>query len=342
MNSLRRHLACLPEGLLFGPGYAALQYWIRHPEPLEPGVAWRGVHERLPRPIGWLWDRWPPAFSRRWLLTAKVRQDHRLGIAEHYDVSNAFYELFLDRKYMFYSCADFVTGDETIEEAQTNKANFLLGLIAPRAGERILDLGCGWGGMLRRIHEATGDRESLLGYTLSAAQVEYVRQRFGLCVELKNFITCDYPAEAFDKIYSIGAWEHVRHADVDIVLQKLYGALKPGGRLIQHFFCPLSESISTAILTTQIFFPGSHPPAYASQVQAFERAGFRIRQRSIHDYRPTLRAWFDRLAANRERAIELVGVQTYNKYLLFFPAAWRFFDEGRAMLVRFLLEKPAK
>ena len=73
-----------------------------------------------------------------------MKQDHLLGISEHYDVSNDFYELFLDKKYMFYSCADFDRGDETLEEAQASKANFILNLIEPKPGEKILDLGCGW------------------------------------------------------------------------------------------------------------------------------------------------------------------------------------------------------
>ena len=218
-----------------------------------------------------------------------MRQDHRLGIEEHYDVSNEFYKLFLDKKFMFYSCADFHQPNDTIEQAQTHKANFLLKLIDPHPGEKILELGCGWGSMLRHISEATGDRANLLGYTLSRQQVTFVEQELGLPVELRNFITCDYPPHGFDKIYSIGAWEHVRHADLDGLLAKLFAAIKPGGRLVQHFFCPLTEEIQTPILAAQLFFPGSFQPAYPTQLRAFERAGFRVTHQSIHDYRPTLR-----------------------------------------------------
>jgi cyclopropane-fatty-acyl-phospholipid synthase len=92
----------------------------------------------------------------------------------------------------------------------------------------------------------------------------------------------------------------------------------------------------------QIFFPGSFQPAYPTQVRAFEAAGFRITHQSIHDYRPTLRAWFDNLARNRDAAIGLVGVETYNKYLVFFAASWRFFNESESILVRFVLEKPER
>jgi cyclopropane-fatty-acyl-phospholipid synthase len=74
-------------------------------------------------------------------------------------------------------------------------------------------------------------------------------------------------------------------------------------------------------------------------VKGFEKAGFRIVGRSMHDYRPTLRAWYDNLTANEARALELVGMRTYNQYLLFFPASYRFFDEGDAVLIRYVLEK---
>ena len=112
--------------------------------------------------------------------------------------------------------------------------------------ELFLDLG--WGAMLKRIHEATGDKANLLDYTLSENQVRYNRQHNDFQVELKNFITCDYPREAFDKIYSIGAWEHVRHRNAPLALRKLYAALKPGGRIAKQFFCPFTETPTSSAI----------------------------------------------------------------------------------------------
>ncbi|MDA0588360.1 MAG: class I SAM-dependent methyltransferase [Planctomycetota bacterium] len=334
------HLRTALDTAIYGPIYGVMNSLIRNPLPHDPEMLWQGINQELPAVVNWLNAHYPPYFARKLLLSRKLRQEHHEGIEEHYDVSNEFYRLFLDERYMFYTCADFRTPQDTLEEAQTNKANFLLNLIDPRPGEKILDLGCGWGGMLRRIEEAVGSKEHLKGYTLSRRQLDHIQSNFGFDVELENFVTCDYPAAGYDKIYSIGSWEHVRHRDVAGLLRKLFDALKPGGRLVHHFFCPLVETVPTWILTTQLFFPGSFPPAYPTQVRLFEKAGFRISHQSIHDYRPTLRAWFDRLVANRERAIELVGLQTYNKYLVFFAMSWRFFDESYAMLVRYVLEKP--
>ena len=115
--------------------------------------------------------------------------------------------------------------------------------------------------------------------------------------------------------------------------------MKRGGRLVHQFFGSVIETPPPAIIAAQSFFPGSMPAAYPSQIRACERAGLRSSHRSIDDYRPTLRAWFDNLVANRHRAIELVGVQTYNKYLVFFPASTRMFDDGIVMLARYVLEK---
>ncbi|MBI3822127.1 MAG: class I SAM-dependent methyltransferase [Planctomycetes bacterium] len=339
MNQILRHLALAAELPVYGPSYALLQHLIRTPTPLDPEPTWQLVTRPLPAPLYWLWNHYPPALVRSLLLWWKLRQPHNVGIEEHYDVSNAFYELFLDKKFMFYTCADFVTGRETIEEAQTKKADFFLNLIQPKAGEKILDLGCGWGGMMRLIAETTGDRDGIVGYTLSKNQYAHVRERLGLNVELKNFITCAYEPLAYDKIYSIGSWEAVRPADLDMLVRKLHGALRPGGRMVHHFFTHPGDAAPAMALPGQIFFPGSLPPGHTGFVRAFENAGFRIVHRSLHDYRPTLRAWFDNLAANRDRALELVGAYTYNRCLVFFPGAWMYFQDGNATLIRYVLEK---
>jgi cyclopropane-fatty-acyl-phospholipid synthase len=158
-------------------------------------------------------------------------------------------------------------------------------------------------------------------------------------VEFRNFVTTDYPENTFDAIYSIGAWEHVRAREIPQLLTKLYRALKPGGKLVKHFFCRFENALAAAGVAAQIFFPGSTNASLKYHLQAFQTAGFRIQHRSLHDYRPTLRAWFDNLTANRERAIELVGVRTYNKYLVFFPASWRYFDDVTGMVIRLVMEK---
>ena len=327
------------EALVYGPSYAYLNYKIRSPKPLNHATIWEELTFDLPPLAEWVRTHWPIRPLRPLLLSAKMKQDHVLGIAEHYDVSNDFYELFLDKKYMFYTCADFHHPEETIEQAQQHKADYILGLIDPQPGQKILELGCGWGAMLKRIFEETSDRENLSGVTLSKEQVVYNEQQHGFNVEFDNFITRNYEAEAYDTIYSIGAWEHVRPNEIAPLSKKLYAAIKPGGKLVKHFFCRAFHHLQATAPCSQLYFPGSLGSPYQAHVKAFEDAGFRITHRSIHDYRPTLRAWFDRLVENRERALELVDVRTYNRQLTFFPASWRYFHDGLGMLVRWVMEK---
>ncbi len=343
MNNILRHLAIVADTLVYGPSYGVVKYLIRSPRPLDPDWAWNYVTRPFPPLEDWIRLNVPWAPLRPWLLKRFLRSTHEAGIAKHYDVSNDFYELFLDRKYMLYSCADFHTGEETLEEAQENKVRFILNLVDPRPGEKILELGCGWGGILAEVAQRTGEPHNAHGYTISREQVAYNVEHRGLQVEFKNFITEPLPEEAFDKIYSVGAWEHVRPGDLRPTLDKLYRALKPGGRMVTHFFCGTGRGVPVAGLIGQIFFPGSVTPPYPVQLRTAQEVGFRVAHQSLHDtYPETLRHWFERLVAQRDRAIELVGVETYNKYVMFFPCSWRYFRDVQAVLLRIVLEKPAR
>jgi cyclopropane-fatty-acyl-phospholipid synthase len=335
-------LCALPvESALYGPLYGALKYLIRSPAPLDPDWVWHAATEASSPWFSWLARRYPPHFVRRLYVAAKRRLDHRVAVTTHYDASNELFSLILDRKYMFYSCADFITGSETLEQAQENKANDFIRLLAPRPGERILDLGCGWGGMLRRIREATGDARNLSGMTLSRAQLEFIGELGDFNVSETNFVLCDYGNSSFDKIYSIGAWEHVRPDEILPLLRKLFRALKPGGRLVQQFIClPHDRFPTTVMIGEQTFFPGSALSTYTHQLRCCEATGFRVLEQKILDYRPTLRAWFENLSAHADEAVSIVGVQRFNEFLVFFPAAWRCFKDLEGFVLRIALEKP--
>jgi cyclopropane-fatty-acyl-phospholipid synthase len=339
MTVLSNQFSFALESACYGPLYGMIQFRMRSLHPLDPEENWdfwtRPRNSLLLEAV----NSYPPTFVRKFLVSRQLKRRHEVGISSHYDISNEFYKLFLDKRYMFYSCADFHSDSETLEEAQENKANFILDLLGPKPGERILDLGCGWGAMLRRVYEETSDKDNLLGFTLSKEQVTYIKEHYGFNVSLTNFITTAYAEESVDKIYSIGAWEHVRPNEITTLLRKLYRALKPGGKLVQHFFCLSGKSFPISMVLGQIFFPGSVLSSYQDQVNACQSAGFRLTHESVHDYRPTLKAWYNNLVANRDKAIELVGVTTYNKYLIFFPVSWKVFDIGQAQVHRLVLEK---
>ncbi len=135
MSPFTRKLLVPAEGLVYGPAYAFLQHLIRSPQPLPPEATWQTILEKKSAAIQFVSSHYPIRPLRWPLLYAKLKQDHFTGIAAHYDVSNDFYELFLDKKYMFYSCADFPAGNETLDEAQQIKADFILNLIDPQPGQ---------------------------------------------------------------------------------------------------------------------------------------------------------------------------------------------------------------
>lgn len=339
MNGIKDLVSFMVDAVSHGPIYALARSRITNIQPLDPEENWDYWTKPRNLLLTRMFDNYPPAFLRKAFVNSKLKLRHEVGIAAHYDVSNEFYRLFLDNRYMFYSCADFHHSWETLEQAQQHKADFILELINPKRGEKILELGCGWGAMLQRIYEATGDKDSLFGYTLSRQQLAYNREHHNFKVTFKNFITADYPQGAFDKIFSIGAWEHVRPQEIPVLLEKLYEALKPDGKLVQQFFCFPHDEFPMAMLVEQIFFPGSVLSSYRFQKAAWQGAGFRLTHESTQDYRATLKAWYDNLVANKDKAIKLVGVKTYNRYLVFFPLSWRVFDEREATLYRLVLEK---
>jgi cyclopropane-fatty-acyl-phospholipid synthase len=282
---------------------------------------------------------YPGRRRRSKLLDRMLQQGHAEGIEFHYDVSNEFYRLFLDQDYMFYSCARFLSDDDTLEQAQKNKADFMVDLLAPEAGHQILDLGFGWGGMMRRIADETGTRDGLLGYTLSKQQLAYVRD-LGFDVELQDFIEKDYKPESLDRVISIGSLEHVRPDEIFSFYTKIFRTLRSGGRMVNQFFSLDSEPFPASMVLAQLFFPGSVLAMHDVHVQAAERAGFVIKEDVKDSYKKTLRAWYDNLVSNRDKALATSGIHIYNEYMTFFPAAWRFFDDDESTLHRMLLVKP--
>lgn len=339
MHGLVRLGRAVLNTLIHGPLYSVAQYRMSSETPLDPVENWTFWTEPKNSMTEFMARNYPPDFARRRILRAMLAQDHAVGIESHYDISNDFYKLFLDKEFMFYSCARFLSQRETLEDAQRNKAQLILSLIDPKAGEKILDLGCGWGSMLKCIYEVTGDRDNLSGYTLSRQQLAYIRSELGFNVSLTNFITTAYQEASYDKIVSIGAKEHVRPNEILGLLRKLHSALKPGGKLVEQFFSLNKEKCPTSMLLLQLFFPGSSLSTHSFHLRTAEQAGFEITHDSVDDYRPTLKAWYENLVTNKEKAVSLVGVATYNKYLIFFPMAWRFFDDEEARVHRLALKK---
>lgn len=345
LAALRRYGFRIAATVFLGPCYSRFVYWMTSAKPLDPQETWNRFTKPKGRLVEWFMNNYPPPILTRVFVGLYYRRsfkfrDHAAGISQHYDLSNSFYKLFLDKDYMFYSCADFLAATDTLEDAQENKGNYLLDLIDPKPGEKILDLGPGWGAMLKKIYETTGDKENLHGYTLSGEQKRFTDENYGFRVEFKDFITAEYTPESFDKILSIETVEHVRECELLPLSSKLAKALKPNGRIVHQFFCQMGDVPPPRLRVAGLeIFPGSELASLKKHLDSFEKANLKVVHHSVHDYRPTLKAWFDRLVANREAAIQLVGIRNFNKYQCYFAEAWRLFNDRDLILMRFVLER---
>ncbi|NJL46459.1 MAG: methyltransferase domain-containing protein [Leptolyngbyaceae cyanobacterium SM2_5_2] len=341
LATFKRLVLVVPETLLCGPSYAQFFFWSRNTKVLDATATWEQFTETQSSYLEWFFRHYPPAPIRQlWATLYPKFRDRVKGISTHYDVSNEFYKLFLDQDYLFYTCADFLDEHDRLELAQKYKADFMLNLINPQPGERILDLGCGWGSMLKRIYQQTGDRANLWGYTLSTEQKRFIDETYGFNVKLNDVVTTNYEPESWDKIYSIGCLEHVPKAQLRPLAEKLAKAIKPTGHLVHHFFCQMTPAPPAKLLAGGAdVFPGIELATWQQHVNTFEQVGLRVAHHSIHDYRPTIKAWYDRLAAQQARAIELVGVRTYNRYLCYLAEAWRLFNDRDLLLMRFVLTR---
>jgi cyclopropane-fatty-acyl-phospholipid synthase len=255
------------------------------------------------------------------------------AVRHHYDVSNDFFALFLDES-MTYSCAFFAEGAETLEAAQEEKLDTVARKLALKEGDRVLDVGCGWGSFPLRA--ATKYGASVVGITLSPPQAERARQRAAAAgvadrVEIRVMDYRDLAGERFDAIASIGMVEHVGEEQIDVYARTLAGLLEPGGRLLNHGIARLRHTDPDAgAFSERYVFPDGEPLHLSRVLLALERAGFVTRHVSEHgaDYAETLRHWARRLDENLDEAIRLAGPERVRVWRLYLRAARNGFESG--------------
>ncbi|MFT0891075.1 class I SAM-dependent methyltransferase [Pseudochelatococcus sp. G4_1912] len=287
--------------------------------------------------------------------TAKDAQgrDNKALVQFHYDVSNAFYQLFLDPE-MQYSCAYFPTWGADIEEAQQAKLHMICRKLRLKAGERFLDIGSGWGGLI--CHAAQHYGVHAHGVTLSQAQYDHTVakiDRLGLgdrvTVELKDYRELE---GEFDKIASIGMFEHVGLDNHAAYFSKLHALLRPRGLLLNHAITRPAKKNQRAFRRKRpeyaaiinYIFPGAELDHIGSTVTSIERHGF-----EVHDveawrehYARTTRLWCERLNANREAAITEVGEAKTRLWLLYLAGVSLGFERGTIGIFQTLASKRAR
>src|SRR5262249_9069738 len=230
-----------------------------------------------------------------------------LSISKHYDLPPAFYRLFLDNEYCAYSCAVFDEDGTTLEAAQRRKIQILVRKLDVDAGHRILDIGCGWGSLLKYPKEKGLNAE---GMTLSHEQVAECR-RLGFRVVYAD--AADGIAGPVDRIVTAGMMEHCK-SKRDRILKNCFQALPPGGRMVVQEMCEGSEAgnLPAVVFVAEEYFPGDRVGSYASVQRAARKAGFQVAHLEgfgLH-YRATMLAFAGRLAERFEEAETLVGHRT--------------------------------
>jgi cyclopropane-fatty-acyl-phospholipid synthase len=299
------------------------------------------------------------------------RERDRDAVRFHYDVGNKFYALWLDRQ-MQYSCGYFPTGTEDLDAAQLRKIEHICRKLRLKPGDKLLDIGCGWGGLAITAAKTFG--VDVLGVTLSECQAAYGAEqveRLGLKdqVKIKMQDYRDIENEAFDKIVSVGMFEHVGRGHLSEYYRQAYRLLKPGGLFLNHgisrcgqeadlsFLKGLDKtksisSIGQSNFERKVFGAGTFSQRYifpdgelvpVSEANLIaESVGFEVRdvENLREHYALTLRNWVHRLEDQRDEAVGLVGDAVYRTWRLYMSVCALGFEAGQTNINQTLLAKP--
>ncbi len=281
---------------------------------------------------------------RRWLGGRRhTKGRDAKAISHHYDVSNAFYEWVLGPT-MAYTCACYPTEDASLEEAQVNKFDLVARKLGLREGMRLLDVGCGWGGMV--MHAAREYGVKAIGVTLSAQQAAWGQaaiEREGLSklAEIRHLDYRDVPETGFDAVSSIGLTEHIGQRQLPSYFAYLYGKLKPGARLLNHCITRpdnTEPAHRTKGFINRYVFPDGELEGPGYLISLMHDAGFEVRhEENLREhYAKTLAAWCDNLDAHWDAAVKEVGEGTARVWRLYMAGSRLGFDRNQIQLHQIL------
>ncbi|MBK5216438.1 MAG: class I SAM-dependent methyltransferase [Propionibacteriales bacterium] len=267
-------------------------------------------------------------------------------IQHHYDVSNRFYEFVLGPS-MTYTCAVFPSADTTLEEAQFVKYDLVARKLDLREGQRLLDIGCGWGGMVR--HAAREYGVKALGVTLSKEQAEWAQEaiaRDGLedLAEVRFLDYRDVQETEFDAISSIGLTEHIGVRNYPAYFRFMYDRLKPGGRALNHCITrPNNRAMDTGAFIDRYVFPDGELTGVGRVASDMQDQGLEVRH--VEDLREhyalTLAGWSHNLVAHWEECLEEVSIGTARVWGLYMAGSRLAFERNEIQLHHVLGVKPA-
>ncbi|NNL86407.1 MAG: class I SAM-dependent methyltransferase [Myxococcales bacterium] len=264
------------------------------------------------------------------------------NVAHHYDLGNAFYELFLDEG-MFYSCGYFREPSDSLEEAQRNKCRLLAAKLNLRPGQRVLDIGCGWGGLAMYLAEA--EDVEVLGVTLSREQHALARQRAEAAgvADRVRFELLDYRkvTERFDRIVSVGMFEHVGVSHYGEFFDKVNELMPDDGLMVLHSIGHMSPPGTASPWLRKYIFPGAYSPALSEVFTSVEQKSLWVTDLEflrIH-YADTVRHWHDRFEANRKTVAEMYDERFCRMWEFYLISAEMMFRTGSQLAFQMQLSR---
>src|SRR5690242_9023985 len=290
----------------------------------------------------WSRPQWLIRYLARRLAQFNPRKRARRNVAHHYDLDGRLYSLFLDADRQ-YSCAYFETPESTLDDAQLAKKRHVAAKLLVKPGQRVLDIGSGWGGLGLYLAEITG--ADVTGVTLSTEQLQLANARAaekGLTGSAR-FLLQDYRdiEGPFDRIVSVGMFEHVGARFYDIYFQRCAELLSEDGVMLLHSIGRSQGPDSTNPWIAKYIFPGGYIPALSEVLPAIERAGLLICDIEILrlHYAETLKAWRERFMARREEAVQLYDERFARMWEFYLAASEMAFARQNMMVMQIQLTK---
>jgi len=262
---------------------------------------------------------------------SSIEKDYK-NIQHHYDLGNDFYETFLTDDLKAYSCGFFFCPSDTLNTAQYNKVNKIIQKLNLNPNHTVLDVGCGWGQIASYIQNKT--KSKMYGITISKEQLKYINSKYhNVKALLKHYGEIENGFK-YDRIYSIGMFEHVRCTNYFKFFEKMYEILNPKGRFVLHTISKIDDNVacnesSSQCFVTKHIFPGGQIPKHEWIIDNATKAGFKIIHVEIFGgmhYAKTLREWRKNLVNNKERILTLgytmSDFRTYEYYFSVCEAAF--------------------
>ena len=280
--------------------------------------------------------------SYRYLTNFNFIKKSKMNIARHYDISDDLYDLFLDSKRQ-YSCAYFKNENDSLETAQNNKINRIIKKLNLKPNQKVLDIGSGWGSLAIEIAKKT--QCQVLGITLSESQFEYSKKKakqmnMGNQVE---FRLCDYREikEKFDRIVSVGMFEHVGRKFYKTFFNKIQTILKDDGIALLHTIGSVNPPRQPQPWITRYIFPGGYTPSLSQVTVPVEKSGLILTDLEIlrMHYSHTLRHWKERFIKNKDKAIKMFDEKFFRMWEFYLTSCETAFRWGDQVVFQLQLTK---